>query len=112
MLPAHGSPVKQYSRMAVKITAAASSEVFSLSLLHSWIILLDPRVALQMPYMHTHTHLRTYTFLVWQIQHGDPLLSPPCQLCLHGSSGNVIYFPGFGPAHQRGESTNSNSQPA
>lgn len=44
----------------------------------------------------THTYIVKHTRWVCLIQHGDPLLSAPRQLCLHGSSGNSICCCRFG----------------
>lgn len=93
MLPAHVSPAKQYrtgmngskdNTSRLKWLLRGLHSVFGTQMDHPF----GPLICFTDTY--TQTHCKAHTHRVWLIQHGDPLLSAPRQLCLHGSSGKSI----------------------
>lgn len=93
MLPAHVSPAKQYrtgmngskdNTSRLKWLLRGLHSVFGTQMDHPF----GPLICFTDTY--TQTHCKAHTHQVWLIQHGDPLLSAPRQLCLHGSSGKSI----------------------
>lgn len=99
MLPAHASLAKRHSRAAasgggdnasrLKRLFGGLHSVFGERLDHPpgpWVCFTDADVH---ACIHTYSTVK-HTRWVQLIQHGDPLLSAPRQLCLRGSSGNSI----------------------
>lgn len=77
------SPVQNYSRRDGKASLQSSVRL--------WIKLDHPSEPVGW-FTGTCTHIQWSTHCAWAIQHGDPVLSAPLQLCLLISSGLLSLF--------------------